>query len=297
MSKRILTAALLAIPVLLAGCIQQRTIVVVNPDGSGNIVLSQMFSKEAVQMMGGMMSGLQSAFSGGDTNAAEKKEEKDPFYDEEEFKKLAPKFGEGVEYLKATKMEKDGAKGAVVAYKFADVTKLKIDPSGSMKEAGGSMGKSEDEKPKAEAPQIIRFGFEKGATSKLSVLLPDEMKKALEERKGAAAAKPAAKADEKEASPDKQMAAQMAAQMFKGMRMTVQVEVKGQVVKTTASHPDAEKPTRFTIMDFNFDEILKNSANLLAEGPGADTMKNLVMAGEMPGLVVETNTAVTVEFK
>jgi len=55
MLKRLLAALAIA---SLTGCINQRTVVLVNPDGSGNIIMSQVISKEAAQMMESMTAGL-----------------------------------------------------------------------------------------------------------------------------------------------------------------------------------------------------------------------------------------------
>ena len=76
----------------------------------------------------------------------------------------------GAEFVEAKKFApKAGGKGLKSTFKFDDITKLKLNADGGLSEltdqAGGGGGGDEED-------QAYKFGFTKGATSKLTVKSP-----------------------------------------------------------------------------------------------------------------------------
>lgn len=283
----------IAVALTAAGCIKVRQLVLVNPDGSGNIVVSTVFLPEAVVMVT-QMSGLQDAGISSDGGATAL--QIDPFYDEDTLRAAASQFGEGVRFTKAQRVDKEGTRGSIAVYAFDDVSRIKLNTRQNM-DIGEAMNAVKTGVDVA-AGDHIRFAFTKGATSRLTVLTPQ-----LQAAGGQA--KPSAKVAESAGGipPDLTalggMGGAMAMQMFKGMEMDFAVQVKGQVIKHNASHPVAAHPDRFQLLGLKLDTLMTSPAfQELARqnvtGDQAEMMKKLYA---LPGALIETNREVVIEFK
>lgn len=309
--KRLLRALVVGCAALvLGGCIKVKQLVIVNPDGSGNLVVSQTLSAEAAAMMMQMTAGFASQL-GGDANAAPKQPE-NPLFDLDQLKEAAAEYGEGVTFVKASEINTNGAKGAIAVYSFADITKLQLKTKQEQKMGGGLGGLSESPAAKPAKEDFIKFAFDKGDTSKLTIKMPD-MKpsttvKPATETTGGDTAKPDAKADA--AVPPELAAlglgggaggggAMAMMQMFKGMEVQFAVQVKGDVVKHTASHQDKANPSRFILMHMNMDELMKTPEfqKMASAGKGGDEDEQFKQFFSLPGAQLETKPEVTVEFK
>ena len=292
----------------LGGCIKVKQIVIVNPDGSGNVVVSQALGAEAVAMMTQMAAGFASQL-GGDAKEAPKQPE-NPLYDLEKLREAAADLGEGVTFVKASEINTNGTKGAIAVYSFTDVTKLHLKTKQEGPGMGAGFGAAEP--PKAGKEESISFGFTKGDTSKLVIHMPDMKPKTGTAAGGAA--KPATTGDAKggDAVPPELAAlglgggkdanAGMAMmQMFKGMEIQFAVQVKGEVVKHDASNQDKANPTRFVLMHMNMDELMKTPdfQKMLASGDqaGGDEDEQMKKFFSLPGAQLETKPEVTIEFK
>ncbi|QQL45489.1 hypothetical protein [Sulfuriroseicoccus oceanibius] len=192
---------------------------------------------------------------------------------EAKYKEKVARMGEGVEYVGLTTEDTaDGGMKIVASYKFEDISKLK-----------GVM--SDDENADS-----MSFEFEKGDTNKLTIKLPKE---------------PAAEKGEKEETPemtDEMKAAQkqqmqMMAGMVQGMKITMALEVDGEIVKTDADHVDGNK---ITIMSVDVGKVFANEEALeMLDSPEAmddvDTLREL--SKKIDGLKIEADDTITVEFK
>lgn len=281
---------LLAVAALsAAGCVKSKMLVVVNPDGSGNIAVRSLMSPETASMIGSMAEGLASSLGG--TGQVAKAE--DPFFKEDELREAAAKFGEGVTYVKGTKVSESGWQGSAAVYAFADVTKLRIPLESKM---DGQMGGG-DEGAEAKPGKLVTFEFAGGPTKKLRIVVPqDEEKAAAAPAAADAAAAPDAQAEALGNAMGQAMMAPML-QMMKGMEMGVAVQVKGKVLKNTGLHRE-ENESRIVILDLNMDKMQTstNFAAIFQKSQGADDMPTRELLG-MPGFRFETNTAVEIEFQ
>lgn len=288
MMKKLLCAFAALTLLATAGCLKVKQLVVVNPDGSGSIVVSTVFPPETVAMMT-QMSGLQAL--GGDAKSPAPAI--DLFYDPDQLRDAAAQFGEGVTLQKSEKIDKDGTRGAIAVYAFKDISRVKLNTRQNM-QMGEAMSAAKSGID-VSSGDFIRFAFAKGDTSRLTILTP--------QFKSDAAGQPAKK-------PDAQLPPElaglgalggggaMAMQMFKGMEMSFAVQVKSNVISSTASHPDGERKDRFVLLAMKFDELagspeFQNIANENITDQ-AGMMKRLYT---LPGAKLETNREVVIEFK
>ncbi len=278
----------------LGGCLKVKQLVVVNPDGSGSIVVSTVFPPETVAMMT-QMSGLQDH---GDGQGTLPTPPDSIFYNVDQLRDAASQFGEGVTLEKSEKIDKDGTRGAIAVYTFKDISRVKLNTRQNMQmgEAMSAMKSGVD----ASGGDFIQFAFAKGDPSRLTILMP--------QLKSAAGAEAAPKKADAQVPPELAAlgglgglgagAGAMSLQMFKGMEVSFAVQVKGQVVKSTASHQDGEHKDRFILLGMKFDELM-NSPELqkMANenvGDQAEMMKKIY---SLPGAHLETNREVIIEFK
>jgi hypothetical protein len=264
---------LLALPT--AACIQFETLVKVKGDGTGTIVQTMTMSAETMEMMKSMKSDGAKA-EAGKPMALDAK-------DLEQAKAEAAKMGEGVTFVKAEPIDTKEAKGMRAIYAFKDVTKLKVSqkpssPGGAPAPGGNDVDDS------------MKFGFAKAANGNavLTVSMPD-LKAAADKK--AATSKTPAKAPE---APPEAMA--MMKQMFKGLRIAIAVEPEGKIVQTNSPFVEG---SRVTLMEMNFDALLKDEAKLkqfsaaMDSGSMADAKR--LMKG-LAGVKINLDPEVKIEF-
>ena len=88
----------------------------------------------------------------------------------------------------------------------------------------------------------------------------------------------------------------MMQQMFKGMKVSLVIEVAGRIVQTNAEYRDA---SRVTLMEMDFDKVLTNpekfKALSQAQPKTIEEAKTLIKGTD--GIKAETQPAVTVKFQ
>lgn len=94
---------------------------------------------------------------------------------------------------------------------------------------------------------------------------------------------------------------EVARRMMKGMRFNISVEVEGTDVKSTASHMAPGRKNLVTLVDVDADKIAASPAGLKALRDSRSMMfggpQGFLRALTLPGVTVETNREVVVEFK
>lgn len=264
-------AALAAI-LLLPSCFEAHSNVKVNKDGSGTI--------ENKMVMSAQMAGMMNAAA-----AQEGAKVKNPLTDEEELKSKAAGMGEGVEFVgvKPLKFD-DGRMGAIATYKFADVRKLKMQPGegpGGGEDAGGEGEEKSDP---------ITFGFTPGDKAKLTVKMPPPAK---------AEAKDGGEGEPKPAEgggAEEEAAMAMMAPMMQGMRISMTVEVAGNIAETNATHRDGSK---VTLMDIDMGKLIANP-DFAKKMKSPDDMQDFAKFSEMAakaGATIEPKPEVSVSFE
>lgn len=271
------TAAVLAAAAVSSACLTSSTVVKLNADGSGTVEQTTAMSKEAVaqleQFAAGMAQGKEAEGAAGGKSGFD-------LFSEEKAKDEASKFGSGVTFVSAEKIDRDGLVGLKTVYAFTDVGKLQVKerPEGP----GGAMG---GEPSAGQADDDIRFGFERlGGTSALTIHLAD--------KKTSGGDTPDAGPDQPAAAPAPEQLA-MVKQLFKGLRVEIAVEVAGDIVKTNADYVDGR---RVTLLAMDFEKILDNDA-LLAKIQNPKSMADAKAALKgIEGFKINAPGDVRVEF-
>lgn len=258
---------------VLNGCFSDSTTMKLNADGSGTLVVVTTMSTAAITKMKDMAK----AFGG--ENAKEPE-----FFGEKEAREKAAKLGEGVEYVGREPIKTKDHEGQKVTYSFKDIAKVKLnemsDPPGS-----GSAG---GPKVKANKGEPLAFKFAKlgNGNSLLTVVNPKG------EPKPAAAGDPQQQPAPREV-PDEQLA--MMKEMMGGLKISIQVEVAGKVVKTNSAHVQG---STVAILEIDFDKIITDAAKFkkLASAQPKTPDEAKALMKDFPGVKVNLDPETTIEF-
>lgn len=257
---------------VFSGCLQVETTVNVNKDGSGTIEEIFVMKNEVINMM----KDFAMAFDSTQT-------EEFNIFNESELKEKAGNYGEGVKYLSGEKIKMDNYEGFKAVYSFADINKLKINPSPEDKiPYGAELGETEDES----ADDLLRFNFNKGNSSTLVINFPKlqpEDKMEYEDT------------DEFEDTTFTEEAEQKMIEMFDGMKMSLNLNFMDDIDETDASFVDGSK---VTLMEIDFSEIIKNKEVFKKfQGAKPETMEEFKeVVGDIEGIKIEFKEQVTIKF-
>lgn len=249
---------------LLTGCVKSRMLLVVKPDASGYIVVTQ------VTASGGMDGG-----SHGDEALAGVLE------------KASEHFGDGV---KLAKFERVGSQGFAAVYAFTNVNavSLPLVAAGPLADMTGGMDG---------APAIVRQGIQFALSQTNGTRLAVRMPQALLEAMSAPAESPAAAAAAGEDEEDNRGTREEIA----ALQVEIAVEVRGQVLSSTASHVNTNRPNRYVLLHMTGDTLSRNPEALkeAMSGPGNMSDMDGFMARllRMAGATIETNRDVAICFR
>ena len=297
-----------AAALLVTGCIKQKILIKVKPDGSGSILVSAMYSKKMVDMFDKQMEKQRARMEaqGMDSSAIDKGMQ-DPFFNEKELKKQAAKFGEGVEYSKAKKVKNASGRGFMALYTFKNIEDVKID----LKKMTNMMPQFGNQKPSDD--DSVSFKLKKGKVAELTVNIPKQETPEVEE--GSAeeevSTEPTPLTDQDKAqmmangnmfglSGKEKTKEEVIRKMLGDMAISVQVQVDGTVIKSNATHKDPKKKGRFTLFSVDYGVLLEDdkvcSKMAKSEG-GSNPMESLFAKENIKGIEIEKKPTVIVEFK
>jgi hypothetical protein len=283
----VFSCALIICACLLSGCQKNKILVKVKKDGSGTIVVTQLFNAKLVKIV------------------EEEKKKNDQFavklINEEQIKRAASLFGPNVKFDKMKELNRpDGSKGYIALYTFDNISDLRIPIGGVMSSAIGKK---------------VEFDFktdpQKG--SPLTVML-DKLEKPKPEENGkkeyphhpqseqelmnikraiAMGANPfgLSEKDSKEKTMKK---------VFADMSSSLEIETSGTVVKSNAAYRSKEKPSRFTIFEADLNKLMKSDKFLydLAEADNQTRGRLMEFMYACPeGFKYDNQGKITVEFK
>ncbi len=309
------TIAAVAVCFVLSGCLKSKMVVKVKKDGSGDIIVTNIFSKEVVAMIENQMKEMKNAGAEG-----AKIDMKDPFYNEEQIKREARKYGPDVQFVKAVKYDKDGCKGFVAQYSFPDISKVTIPMKNKPFEPDIEPGMVGDEENDEIAmgnknKEGFKFKFEKGDTAKLKIAGPAVPEKKLNAAKADEPAAAVEQTAEDKAEIQQMMAngnplgltgnetqEQVMKKLFGGMKMTIQVEVDGTDVKSNATYKSGDNNSRCTLFDMDMDRLMEipSFMKMMKDGPGGGgngILDIYAVTPEDKGISIEKNKETVVEFK
>jgi hypothetical protein len=277
-----MTRGLLLVPVLaglvLTGCINASTLIKVKQDGSGTLEQAVLMNAQAFR---GMFSAM-----GADGKPAQVGPST---INEADLKAAAAKLGEGVTFVSATPMKNDaGFEGVKAIYAFTDITKLQIDQDPNLSGASGGV----QVQRKASKPVVFKMAKGANGTSVLTANFTDMQERA-EARAQEQAPAPG------QMSPDmvNPQMLEMAKAMFAGFHVLIDLEVAGQLVKSSSEYTTGNK---VTLLEMDLGELLQDEAKLkeiqakLGPNPSVAELKPY-LAG-VKGLKMN-EPVVTIEFK
>ena len=248
----------------LASCLEIKSTVIVNKDGSATVEETALLGAQLAAMM------AQGGGAGGPGDQL-----KGIVMDKEKADARAKELGEGVTVKSVEEVTVEGKTGTKVVFAVADISKLKYTPN------------TPDDKKEDKTADAMIFQLD---GSKLTITNPEADKK-----HGDDTAKP-------KKSPEElaQMKAQigMMKPMFAGMRISVEVKSASGIASTTAKHQNGDA---ITYVDVQFDKLLDNVeafGELMESGEGGMTMTEAAAKFEnVEGLTIEGQKVVTVELK
>lgn len=317
---RIRVAGLVAAGVLLlltAGCLENRIVVNVNPDGSGNLVVARVFSRQVVTLVTTMMD-EQKKMMRQARGELPPELKTDPFFNLKAIEREARTYGKGVTLVKAERYDQDGDRGFVAVYAFKDVTALHLAPPNPIAMLGrpdNAMG----EEP--EPGKAFFFAFEKAGgkdgAAKLTIKPPAPPDK--EEPDDAEPDTEAATPQQRRMNPELQGLMQggnvfgltgtettdEAMQIvMRGLNLSITVEVNGKVAQSTATHPVADRPGRFRLLELDMNARLaspegRQLLKRLAGGSGGRDPEIFFARLQTPGpgALIECGKDAAIEFK
>ncbi len=266
-------SAVLLLAGLTSGCITAITSIKLRPDGSGTIHQTLSMSAAAAGEFAAMANGFKDAAPGA------KKGEPPELFSEKDMKEAVSKYGEGVVFVSSTPIKTADRVGRMATYQFADVTKLRIDQkpqTGDLPGASASKGKED---------VLFRFARHSSGTSQLTVVFPEatfgEGKRGTRDKDG----KP------KSLAPGQ---LEMMKKMFEGLKVSIDVDVLGTIVKTNSPHVQGSK---VTLLEMDFAELLANEKLLAEMGEPGSIEEAKQMLKDVKGFKVNLDREVVIEFK
>ena len=271
-----LAAALIILFVLLtiAGCVDVKTKIKVNKDGSGTVEETVLMSTEMIQMLKQFVSG----FADDSTNVEEFK-----LYNEGDIKNRAADFGDGVQFSSGKELQEDGREGYVAVYTFEDLNKLRFDqnPGSKMPEQMADAEVKEKE--------YITFSFSRNNDSEIIISMPPVSKEKEEDEE---------KDEEVDSSSDSLDTQDLSRLKFlmKDFNISLVIEAEGYIIETNANYVDRSSVTLF---DLNFNLLLDEPERLEAlKKINPNDMQELKeVIKDVPGIRIETNDPVKIRFR
>ena len=233
----------------------------------------------------GMAAGMAQSMAGDKAKGAATLEA-DDLFDEEQLKKQATQFGEGVRYVSSERLTQAGMQGARAVYAFDSVDKLAV---GSGRNRSASMAQGAP--PSGASGPPMQFAFTKSGNtlSRLTISFPDQKRDAAPAGETA----PVAGKGMADIPPE---ALAMVRSMFDGARVAVAVEVDGKIIKSNAPATDG---SRATLIEIDFGQLLADPSRFQALQqlrPGADFESVRKALADAKGVKIPLTSPVTIDF-
>jgi len=310
---RLIAAALLT---LSAGCVQNKIVIRVKPDGSGDILVTRILGAETVRIIEVQFEQARSQMAG--MEGMEDAFPKDLFYNEEALKQEAAWFGANVEFISSRKIDQGGRRGSLAHYRFADIRAVSLrHESFSIEAIQRSLTMMDGDitpAPTSVSPErAFTFEFEPGDVAQVTVRPPVYPEPTTAEGAHAHAGMQVVQMQQgltmwmqQTGSTEapfgltgQETISEMMAKLLKDAELEVQIEVVGELVQSDARYPQADRPTRFTLLAVR-PEVVAQDANperFFAGSIGHDSLKFLATMVGMPDSRIETNRSISIQFK
>lgn len=235
----VITIIALTCLVTFNGCIKMKTIVQVNPDGSGLIFDTMQIREDVVEMFKSFVQQMAEQMTKGE--AKQSPTPMTDFFDEEAIRKKAKQYGSDVKLISIKREKKDGFLSATAVYAFSDITNVRLPMGQSTRIKEIATAKSAT----VQTAKFVTFQMHKLAdgTSELIIHMPPITAK----KEG-----PKPKPPQREKMGKEGI--EFFKHMFKDFEILVAIDCGAQVLKTNASHCDGN---RITLLHLAMDEIIK----------------------------------------
>jgi hypothetical protein len=275
-----LFAIVVGAALVLSSCLQVKTTINVNKDGTGTIDQTFLMKSEMIDMM----SGLSSMGNSSDSESSGEKNSKEfSLYDEKQIREDAAKMGPGVTVVRSEPVTTDWGKGYHAVYAFDDISKIQVNqnPGDNLPSQMG-----QGEKSLSQEPDFLRFNLKKGNPAVLTVNMPQPPQNKNDGK--------SAEGDAKAKMSDQDIA--MFTQFYADMRISVDLKFNGTIVGTNAAYRDGNS---ISLMDFQFGALLKNPqfVQMMKDGKSAEMNNFQNLATKFPGLKIEPKRVVEVRFR
>jgi hypothetical protein len=293
MNKRLMLiiCSILLSALFLVGCLNIKTTIKVNKDGSGEILQTFLISDSVAAMMDSSNNtaadGTGVNDEGGEGNGATADESdsagKDlsapdfsaKLMDKEKLQAHAASMGEGVTFVSADPYKEKDFSGYKAKYAFKDINKLTINqnPAELMPVDSGTG---------STAQELITFTFKKGTPAALTIIMPIPEKNT-----------------DKKSGNGAEMDAQtieMMKSIYQDMKINMEVVFQGTISESNATYKTA---SAITLIDIDFNKILADtkSFNALAKSE-ANTLEEMkAIVKNVKGMKIEFQPKLNVKFK
>ncbi len=178
-------ASVIVLCALLAGCVKGRVDVKVFKDGSGQIVVTQLYPRSMCEQYAALVQALARRTAGSKKDEAGKPgrdANASPFFNEKQIRKSAKAFGPSVQYAGARPIGAGGSRGYVALYHFKDVGDVHVDLEGMSRQMSETLRADSDEAEEDEdeglrdrGSDAKGYGFrsELGSPARLTVTTPE----------------------------------------------------------------------------------------------------------------------------
>ncbi len=268
MKKSFITGILLLFFISFTGCLEVKTVVNINKDGSGTVVETVMMSNQVLKMIAGL------------SNLADDSTRTKPFsiFNEKKLKNKTAEMGEGVEYVSGGPVKTEKMEGYKVVYSFRNLNKLRINENPQNRvpiNTMNSLSKSRNE--------FSRFIFKKGNPSEVLVELPKEK-----------SPKTSSKRKDLIKTGTEQNTEML--KMMQDLHISLYLHVNGKIDNTNAAYV---KGNDITLYDIDFNKLMKDKKNLnrlnQLNTQNLEELKQLMK--NTPGIKVQLNSPVSVKFE
>ncbi len=281
MSRVLVAMALLILLAGLAGCVTSDTLIKLNPDGSGLIVQKTLMKTEMIAQLRVMMEGMAGQMAGGSAGTSDLKTP--AIFGEKEAQAKAATMGAGVTYVASCKLKTEKMEGIEASYAFRDVTQLRLSEKPEPPSLAGLQGVSSSKSGET----MFRFSRLPNGHSRLTAIFAKSTPAEPAVTESFTVSKESPEVDPEQL--------EQAKRMFDGLRIGMQIEVQGNLIKTNSPHQEG---STVTLMEMDFSQLLSNEALLsqmaATKGQSFDEAKELLKG--LKGFKVNLDPEVTIEF-
>ncbi len=257
--------------VLFTGCLEVDTTIHLNKDGSGTLEESVLMSSQVIEMISAFAASFDSTSA--DTASFS-------LFKEDQLIADTAKYGSGVKYVSGQEVKKEGKEGYNVVYAFKNINDLKINQNPNSKIDMEGVEFEEDT-----VNEFLHFEFEQGNPSQLTIKLPSLNDQDVSNE-----------VTTEDTTSTSTEGMDELLKLMKGMRISLALDVNGNITKTNASYV---KGSSITLFDINFNDLLDNPEKLKIfkqQNPkNLEEIKKIVE--NLPGVKVELNNPVDISFE